>query len=141
MNIIIKCYIFQIVLLSNFSLNRQFWIFGPNWPKKDIYNLENKNNKDHHRILYFGNSLDTKFQLQQFWFFGPNLPKKGYFWSKLEKGQYHHWILHIRIGESTKFQFKLIILIFWSKFAQKGCLWSKTEKINTTTEFCIPYFL
>ena len=29
-NIIIKFYIFKMVLVPNFSLNWQFWIFGPN---------------------------------------------------------------------------------------------------------------
>ena len=33
--------------------------------------------------------------------------------------------------------FKLIILIFWTKFAQNGCFWSKTEKVNSAIEFCI----
>ena len=45
----------------------------------------------------------------------------------------------------TKCQNKLTILIFWTKFAQKGYfqpkletkLWSKTEKGNTTTAFSI----
>ena len=32
---------------------------------------------------------------------------------------------------------KLTILIFWNKFTQKGYLQSKTEKVNTTIEFCI----
>ena len=27
----------------------------------------------------------------------------------------------------TKFQLRLVILIFWAKFAQKGCFRSKTE--------------
>ena len=37
----------------------------------------------------------------------------------------------------TKFQLKLAILIFWNKFAQKGCFCSKTEKVNITIEFYI----
>ena len=30
---------------------------------------------------------------------------------------------------------KLEILIFWTKIAQKWCFWSKTEKVNTTSEY------
>ena len=30
----------------------------------------------------------------------------------------------------TKFQLRLTILIFWTKFAGKGCFRSKTEKSN-----------
>ena len=37
----------------------------------------------------------------------------------------------------TKFQLKLTILIFWTKFAQKACFRSKTEKMNITIELCI----
>ena len=39
--------------------------------------------------------------------------------------------------EGTKFQLQLTILIFWNKFAEKGCFPSQTGKINTTTDFCI----
>ena len=28
-------------------------------------------------------------------------------------------------------------VFFWTKFAQKGYFWLKTEKVNTTIEFCI----
>ena len=35
------------------------------------------------------------------------------------KSENHHWILYIRISLSTKLQFKLAILKFWTKFAQK----------------------
>ena len=44
-------------------------------------------------------------------------------------------ILSIIAG--TKFKLKLTILIFWTKFAQKGYFQSKTEKVNVTIEFCI----
>ena len=54
---------------------------------------------------------------------------------KNRKSDYHDWILHISHG--TKLHFKLTVLNFGTKFAQKGCFWSKAEKVNTTTEFCI----
>ena len=38
---------------------------------------------------------------------------------------------------ATKFHLKLTILIFWTKFGQKGYFRSKTEKVNITIEFCI----
>ena len=37
----------------------------------------------------------------------------------------------------TKFQLKLTILTCWTKFGQKECFRSKTEKVTTTIEFCI----
>ena len=56
--------------------------------------------------------------------------------SKTEK-EHHQRILHIQNSLGTKFQLKLTILIFWTKFAQNGYFRSKTEKVNTTIEFCI----
>ena len=51
---------------------------------------------------------------------------------KKRKGEHHHWILHIQISLGTKFQLTLTIIIFLTKFEQKGFFWSKTEKVNTT---------
>ena len=45
--------------------------------------------------------------------------------------------MHIQISLGTKFQLKLTILLFWTKFAQKGCFRSKTKKVNTIIELCI----
>ena len=49
--------------------------------------------------------------------------------------------MHIWNSWGTKVQLKLSILTFWNKFTQKGYFWSKTEKINTTTEFYIFEFV
>ena len=38
---------------------------------------------------------------------------------------------------NAKFQLELTILCFWTKFAQKGYLQSKIDKMNTIIEFCI----
>ena len=38
---------------------------------------------------------------------------------------------------NTKFQLKLKILIFWTKFAQKGYFWFKTENVNIPIKFYI----
>ena len=46
-------------------------------------------------------------------------------------------MLHIQISFGTKFQLKLTILIFCTKFIQKGYFRSKTEKVNITIEFSI----
>ena len=54
--------------------------------------------------------------------------------------EYHHWILHIRINVGSRFQLKITILIFWTKFAQKGYFHfqSKTEKVNITIDDVCP---
>ena len=54
--------------------------------------------------------------------------QKRVFLVSSRKSEYYHWILYIRISLGTKFQLKVTILIFWTKFAQKGELWSETEK-------------
>ena len=51
------------------------------------------------------------------------------------KSELHFWILFTPIILGTKFQLKLIILIFWTKFAQKEYFRSKTEKVNITIQF------
>ena len=56
---------------------------------------------------------------------------------KNKKNEQHHWILRIWIIVATKFQLQLIILSFWTKFAQKGYFYSKTRKMNITIEFCM----
>ena len=74
-------------------------------------------------------NLDTKFQLKltNFDFFGPTLPKRVFlFVNKIN--EHHYWVLYIEIGLTMKFQPKLTILIFWTKFAKKRNLRSKTEK-------------
>ena len=45
--------------------------------------------------------------------------------------------MHIRIGLGTKYPLKLTILRFLTKFFEKECFWSKTEKGNTTIEFLV----
>ena len=94
------------ISLTNFSLNRSFWFFWDQTPQNSGYSNLQK---------YIPNfSLN-----QQFWFSGPNLPKKS-FSSQNTENVHHHRMLHTYISLGTKFQLKLIILFFWTKFAQKG---------------------
>ena len=57
------------------------------------------------------------------------------------KGSLTNWIwmfeLHVQISLDNKFQLKVTILIFWTKFVQKECFRSKTEKMNRAIAFCI----
>ena len=58
------------------------------------------------------------------------------------KSKHHHWILLIQISPCTKFLLKMTILIFWTKFTQKGCFRSKTEKSHfcMIVTYCIKLF-
>ena len=84
-NIIIEFRLFKLVLVPNFSLNWQFWFFGPNLPKK-IFPVENRKSEHHHGILHIWISLGTKFQLKliilSFW---TKFTQKRYFQSKTEQ--------------------------------------------------------
>ena len=134
-NITIEFWIFELVLVPNFTLNKRFWILEANLPKKGIFSQKEKN-EHHHWILHIRNSLGIKFHFKQTILnFGTKLIQKGYF-GQNKKSEHHHWILYIRIVLGTKFQLKLKILIFWTKFVQIGYFRSKTEKVNITIEFC-----
>ena len=49
----------------------------------------------------------------------------------------YHRIPHIQINLDSKFQLQQTILIFGTNFQKNIYLWSKTEKMNITTEFFI----
>ena len=51
-------------------------------------------------------------------------------WRPLLKCAYSNW-------STTKFHLNPKILIFWIKFTQKVYFQSKTEKVNSSIEFCI----
>ena len=112
-------------------------LFGPNLPTKGSY-FQSKTDKIDTTIEFciFELVFVSNFTLnKQFWIFGPNLPKKDMV--KNRKIEHHHWIPLIQISLGTKFQLKLTILIFLTRFTQKGFSWSKTEKVNTTYFFYI----
>ena len=122
------------ILVPNFSFKWQFWFFWPDLPKKGFSGLKQKKRTPliFYIILHIKFSLVQNFSSNwQFWFFRPNLPKKV-FPVKNWKRDHHHWILHIQISLGARFQVKLTILIFLTRFTQKGFFWFKTEKENTT---------
>ena len=135
LDIIIEFRLFKLVLVPNFSLNWQFWFFLTRFTQKGFFSgLKQKKWTPHifYIILHIQISLVRNFSSNwQFWFFGPNL-HKNIFLVKNWKSEHHHWIPHIQISLGTKFQLKLTILIFLTRFTQKGFFWSKTEKVNTT---------
>ena len=56
---------------------------------------------------------------------------------KTREKDHHNRILHIPVSLGIKFQLKPITLISWTKFAQNGYFWYKTEKVSTAIEFFI----
>ena len=74
-------------------------------------------------------SLGSKVQpLQTVLIFWTKFALKRIPWDKNWKSRHHHSILHTWISQSTAFHLKLTILIFCTKFMQKGYFSSKTEK-------------
>ena len=67
---------------------------------------------------------------KQSWFFRTNFPKKDFFKRLLliknKKNKHNHWILLTQISLCTKFHLKPTVLIFLTKFPQKGYFLSKT---------------
>ena len=86
-----------------------------------------------HQILHIRDSLSSTNNIN----FLNQISRKRILPIKSWKNEHHHRIVHIRISLSTKFQLIVIVLIFWTRFAQKGCFHYKTKKLNTTVDFCI----
>ena len=72
-NITIEFCIFDLVMVPNFSLNYQLWIFGQNLPKKSISGRKRKKMNITTELYSLGKSFSLNWQ---FWFFGPDLPEK-----------------------------------------------------------------
>ena len=62
-SITIQFCIFELVLEPNFSLNWQYWFFGPNLQKR-VFPVKNRKNKHHRWILHIRISLDANFQFK-----------------------------------------------------------------------------
>ena len=110
----------------------------PEVPTERLITVYNRKSEHRHWILHIRISLGTNFLLiLTILIFLEQIYRKWVFLVYNRKSKFTHWILHIRIGLGNTFQLnKLTILIFWTKFAQKGYFQSKTEKVNFTIEFC-----
>ena len=130
MNITTEFCVFELVKVPNFTLNWQFWFFGPNLAKEYLVKIGKKWTTYEPHIFEISRYQTSASRIK--------FASKGFSQSKKERvNSTHHWILHIQISLGTKFQLKLTILIFWTIFAQKGYFQSLSEKMNTTIKFCI----
>ena len=121
-NIIIEFRIFKLVLLPNFRLNWQFWIFWPYLSKKGVSGLKLKKWTPHifYIILHIQISIVRNFSSNwQLWFHGSNFPKKV-FPVKNWKSEHHHWIPHIQISLLVpNFCFNWQFWFFWPDLSKK----------------------
>ena len=130
----------RISLSTNFQLKRTSVIFWTKFTKKGNYFQSKRNKIDTtieswiFELVFASNAALNK----QFWIFWTNLPKKDIY-GQNRKMKHHHWIPLIQISLGTKFQLELTILIFLTRFTQKGFsgLKQKSEHHKFSTEFCI----
>ena len=97
--------IFELVCIK--SHFKQFWIFGSNLFKKDIYGQKQKKWTSSLNSPLLKLVLILNFCLNwQFWFFLTRLAQKGLFWSKTKKVTPHifYIILHIQISLVRNFR-------------------------------------
>ena len=86
MDTTIEFCIFELNVVLNFTLKKQFWIFGQNLPRKCFSDLKQKKWKLPSNSAYIQISLATKFQLKLTGLiFLTKFSQKSYFRSKSEK--------------------------------------------------------
>ena len=103
-------------LCIEFQLKLTIFIFLDQTCSKRMFPALNRCKEHRHWVLYIQINLGSNFPwTNKFEFLDQICPKRY-----CPRSEHPHWILHIRISLSTKFQPKLTILIFWTKFAQKG---------------------
>ena len=116
-------------------------LYGLSWPRKgqkfNLYHLLEISMVFEMRVLTPISRISL--WTNNFEFLEQISPKK-IFKIKTKNSEHPHWILHIQISLGTEFVFKRTILIFWTKFVQRGKIQSKTEKLNVIIKFCIPDF-
>ena len=121
MNITTEFCIFELVLVPNLTLNKQFWIFELNLSKR-VFRVKKRKGEYRYWILHIQISLVTKFQLQlTIWIFWTKFAQTGYFGSQTKKGnENHHRILHIRIRLCTDFSLNWQFRFFGPNLSKKG---------------------
>ena len=130
MKVTIEFYMFKLILVLNFSFNKQFWFFGGNFPKR-ILVVKNRKNEHNHSILHIWISLGIKIDFEQlvltFW---TKFDQKGYIESKKKKEEVNITIEFRIFGlvSLTNFRINWQFWFFWSKFAWKGFFYHKQKK-------------
>ena len=99
----------HIILVWHFSSNWQFWIFGPNLPKK-VSLVKNWKSEYHHWNSHIQIILGTKFPLKlTILIFLTRFAQKVFFWSKTEKVNPPYFLHNSDYSNKyrAKFQLKL----------------------------------
>ena len=127
-DITIEIFIFELVFISNFTLNKQFSILKPNFPRKDICRQKTEKVNITIESRIFKLVFVPNFRLNwQFWFYWPYFPRKAFSGLKQQKRTPHIFCIILHIQISLVGNFKLKISLFWTKFAQKS-IFSRKQK-------------
>ena len=125
----------QIILGTNFQLKLIILIFWPDLPKKGFSGLTQKKRRPHifYIILHIQISLVWNFRSNwQFLFIWIKFTRKSISGRKLKKLTSSFNSAYSNYSLGTKVLLYLTILIFLTRFVQKGFFLSKKRKVNTT---------
>ena len=129
MKITIEFYMFKLVLVLNFSFNKQFWFFGGNFPKR-ILLVKNRKNEHNHSILHFWISLGIKVHFEQlvltFW---TKFDQKGYIESKKKEVNITIEFRIFGLVSVTNFRIKWQFWIFLEQICLERVFLSQTKKM------------
>ena len=138
-NTTVEWCVYELVKVPNFSLNWQFWVFGPNLPTKGVLSRKQKNWTSSMNSVYSIYSwYQTSGETDNFDDLDQTCPKNKF---SVENRKQKNWTLAIEfcifelvlvLNISLKWQF----WVFGTKFAQIGYFQSKAEKVSITIEFC-----
>ena len=64
MKITIQFYIFELVEVQNFNLNKQYWFFETNFTQKGYFRSKAEKNENHRWIFHIQIWISTEFQLK-----------------------------------------------------------------------------
>ena len=114
--------------MINFILNREFWFFRPNFPKKDIFvpKQQKVNIIIKFNIFQLGRQFCISFFCTKRVLLVQNITNV-----------HRHSFQHVWISLDFKCYLQQTILIFWTKFVQKVYFLPRTEKVNITIRFSI----
>ena len=130
--------IVRITVSIKFPFTQAILNFGTKFARKKYSRSKTKKKNITIKFYVFELSMTVKFHFKQTILnFKIKFARKRAFSVENGKSEHHHWILYTWINVGTKFHFKQTALKFESKFTQKEYFWSKTKKVNITTEFYI----
>ena len=134
MKITIEIYIFELVSLSNFSLNKQFWFFETIFSNKDTSKQIQKN--DHHHWIIHIRISQILLWRNSFKFWDQIYPKQVSSFKNRKKKNITIGLGIFELIEVPNFSLNRKFLFFWPNLPKKG-IFGQKRKNWITIAFCI----